>query len=709
MLLTTLALAADLRLHTSPGATVDVLPSVAPGRADFLIERNTENLREQVRVRFPEGIRSVRAIDLGGEWQVSVWLEAPYASVSVGAIDGGWIVSPQVQAPTEWVPSNGEYDIDALVGGTALTGQCEPTAIPLSPLSGRDRPFGLDAGGFEPGLPVWGVAEPATVSWEVLGSSRRAMIATSDRHDRALWTYRVASLHRELGQAREAAYYFGVASGLEAGDEGIAALQRAAMLIRTGRWQAARDAAREAHRQGAGDDGVIAVLAAAAMDAGSDDSVALARALSATAARPMPLLLAGALLARAHCDEESIPLFRLAAGRLGGESGAIARLFLSDALFLVGKPDSAASALSDVRVSALRPAWRGIPGVRGQLFAIAARSPDTWPSAEPGLVQAAGNRDVAAIDALHAIAQIRAAMGDTGGALASWGAVLDRRPELAQGVPGARLAAVWEERITTMLEEDRPFDAITLHAGSWRPFMVGKIVNLGLLDAVATAYDNAGLPDVALTTLRTLVGEGGRRGLDTRASGLAAARLYVRTERFAEALESTAWLRGQRVDTAERGAIALVEADAFGALHRDGEAEAALREAASIAETRAVAEVRLALRAADDDGCGAALPVLEGAAARPVEGVDDAFVHAVLARCLIAVGRESEAAAALAGEAGRTSDAAHGEFATYMAAHVSGDAAPAMLKDAVANSPTVWGALAREAAADAAFRKGRGE
>ena len=68
-----LAWGAELRLEPSLGATVQVLPPVAPARVDVLIHRNSENLRAQVRDPH-DGLRSARALDLGGDWVVTVWL-----------------------------------------------------------------------------------------------------------------------------------------------------------------------------------------------------------------------------------------------------------------------------------------------------------------------------------------------------------------------------------------------------------------------------------------------------------------------------------------------------------------------------------------------------------------------------------------------------------------------------------------------------------
>ena len=58
--------AVDLRLTPSPGATVEVLPSVSPGRMDVMVYRNQVDLRVQVEERGP-GIRSARATDIGGD------------------------------------------------------------------------------------------------------------------------------------------------------------------------------------------------------------------------------------------------------------------------------------------------------------------------------------------------------------------------------------------------------------------------------------------------------------------------------------------------------------------------------------------------------------------------------------------------------------------------------------------------------------------
>ena len=82
LLLATSALAAPLRLLPSPGATLQLLPTVQPGLAEVMVYDNTEDLRAQIKGQRFEGIRKIRATNMGGTDRKSTRLNSSHSSVS---------------------------------------------------------------------------------------------------------------------------------------------------------------------------------------------------------------------------------------------------------------------------------------------------------------------------------------------------------------------------------------------------------------------------------------------------------------------------------------------------------------------------------------------------------------------------------------------------------------------------------------------------
>lgn len=573
-------------------------------------------------------------------------------------------------------------------------GTCVAAAMPIGPLTGPDRRWGIESADAIDGTAVWAEAEPEIATWRALAQTRRALFGVEDPEARARLLYRCGAILRELGQAREAAWYFAQASDLHAGDGGSAALQRAAVLVETGRNEAAVDAARAAGRLGAPEDAIAEILVAAW--AASDDPAALpaARELLGLTARPLPTLLAAQVLSRHHCDSESILAYRRAAAALDGEAGAVARLGLADALLATGDPAGATSVLGDVRAAELRPSWRDLPRVRGQLLALVGERPSSWAAAEPGLAGSARDTGVAGLDALFLLGQVRERGSDPSGALSAYAMLVEREPLLAGGEPTKRATALWERRTVAFLQVGDTFSAMALHGGAWRPEMATHVDDLSLLVAVAEAYDRGGLTDAALDVLRTVVAERGARGEETVTTGVTVARLYLRAGRVQEALDSARWLAAQPLSPAERAEVALVEGEALALAGRTEEARRAFARADG---PRAALALGMLEEAAGR--CEVALPLLSA----HVATTDQAPAHGALARCLRAVGRDEDAAAAVLDAAGRSEPDAG--FSAYLAARLAGDAAPAVLRDAASATGGVWSALAREDAEHAAFRR----
>ena len=639
-----LAWGAELRLEPSLGATVQVLPPVAPARVDVLIHRNSENLRAQVRDPH-DGLRSARALDLGGDWVVTVWLASPTDTAEVLPEAGGWRVHAIPAPPRDVGEMPAAPTIEELHAGIEVPA-CPVAALPLTPLAGHDAIWGFDAHDFDADLPVWTEAEPpGPASWTAIALLRRVMPNTHAKRERSRLLYALGAMHRDLGQAREAAYYFDSAATLSAEGEGFAELQRAGALLQVRKWDAAVQAAWDAHDRGAPDESVVEILGIAAMADAGASGVAVGRALAAASPRPDLQMVAGTLLSRDHCTREAVVALRAAEAGLTGEPQQVARLLLTDALLLAGAPLDADDVLARVDTRQLRPQWQGLARARGRLLPMLLQTPDQWLASVPALQKASKGEAPDGAESLWLLGQIYEKLGEDRAALDAYGELVDRYHKLGDGSPGERLVHAWNARVAALLRMGRPVEAMGLHMAAWRPVMGRRMLEPGTLPDLAHAYADASLLDRALSVLQDVTEIQGRVGADSHATAVDVAALYLRMGRPQEALDATTWVLRAKVPPALAAPAMDLRAQAYAALAQATEARAAYTALLGDSTLGAHAGVQIGLLDAAAGQCAAAVTRL-GPLVDQVTGPEQAQARAARDRCLVAIGRAPEASAA---------------------------------------------------------------
>lgn len=566
-----IAAAAPLRIAAPPGATVEVLPSVEPGRVEILVHGGDRELQSLFRGAPADGVRTGRITDLGGHQVVTVWMQSPTDTLALLRVEEGWegVAVPLSKAPTH--------------SSRASPVECAGTpGTPLVPLRGADMVQDYPADTFVLTSPRWEAAEPSAVSWARVTALRAELFGREERAEpdpRAL--YELGAQHRELGHLREAVYYFDSAATAGA-PGGLAQIQRAGALLTLHAWSDARGAAEVAAKAGAPDHAALTVLATVSMLTGDPLPVSTGRALAQSLAAPEPSLLAGALLLRAGCWTEAAPVLERALP-MDGERGALARLLLADARLLAGDIDGADTVLGDLPADGAPAQWKGLARARTRLLALVRQSPNLWPAQVPTLERLAASPgrssadvrsgdDVEAAEALFLLGQIGDRLGNDDLALGALGSLIQLRRGLLAGEPGARLLAVWTRRVTGLLDDERDIDALATHLAAWRPGLTVHMTDPAPLAAVAAAYVRVGLYDEALDTLGVVAEVEGRRALDDRGTILSVAEIYRRIGRPTQALDALDFLATRRADPAIvvnaailRGRVLLDQGDVEGA------------------------------------------------------------------------------------------------------------------------------------------------
>ncbi|MES2640683.1 MAG: hypothetical protein V4850_14405 [Myxococcota bacterium] len=684
--------AAPLRIAAPPGATVEVLPPVEPGRVEILVHGGDRGLQTLFRGPPADGVRTGRVTDMGGHQVVTVWMRDPNDTLAIERVGEGW---EAVAVPVGPAPST--------------NAECVGTpGVPLVPLRGADMVHEFAPDTFVLAMPRWEAAEPVGASWERVTTLRSQLFGAglpeggAIATDRARALYELGAQHRDLGHLREAAYYFESAATAGAGGSqggsdsqagapaGVAELQRAGALLALHAWADARDAADVARKAGAPDAPVSSVLATVSLLTGDPAPAAIGRALAATTlspnSAPEPALLAGALLLRAGCWTEAAPVLERALAA-DGERGAMARLLLADARLLAGDPEGADIVLGDLPAATTPTRWSGLARSRTRLVALLRQSPNLWPAMVPTLERAAvlgarsgsdgsGAAEVEGTEALFLLGQIGERLGDDALALRAWGALVDRRRALLAGEPGVRLQAVWARTVGGQLAAGHDIDGLAAHIVAWRPGLTAHVTDPAPLAAVAAAYMRAGLDEEALHTLGVVAEVEGRRGLDDRATILAVAEIYRRTGRPTEALDTLDFLATRPPEPATvaragilRGRVLLDQGDVDGA-------RAAWTLVAGDVEGPAAGEarVRIALVDAEAGRCAAyvgvdgAAPVVDALALDPLPAdLSAGRVATARAACLATVGRIDESRTIAAQAVGKLTDPSTTAWAEVLA------------------------------------------
>lgn len=642
------ALAAPLRITPSPGATVEVLAVIDPGRVEVLVHKNTEDLRAQLGTEPLDGIRAWRVSDLGGEWLLTTWLSDPTATLVMTPENGVWTASTEPVGQVAMIDADQACDTEP---HTALT-----------PLHGKDMLHTFPADQFRPRMPRWSEAEVPEATWERISALRAHLDPTSARQ-----FYALGSMHRDLGHMREAAYYFGQAAKLGVPD-GLAVLQRASAQLAVGQWDAARASAADARAAGAEEEHVLEIEGYISLVTGDPDQTKTGRALANASTRAAPSLVAGALLLRSGCANEAETALIRAGNETDPSRAAMARLLLVDARLYGGDLRGAEQAIGEVSALHIPARWVPLLRARGRLLTLLRQSPDAWAAMVPELEEASHKPDDEGSESLWLLGQIGQLLGDSRLVLDSWGELVDRHRDFIAGEPGKRLADAWVARVRTLLSEDRELDALAMHAGVWRAGLLQHIVDPAPLRTLAAIDEKYGLYEPALDLMRASAQVEGQQGLDDRATILTIARLYWRSGRTDEAGETLDFLATRKPDPAFGARATLLRA----ALSEDADnLEAARTLYGSVtapAAEAAEARLRLAMLNSHTDHCAEAIPVF---ASKP-DPLPDAISAAQLAddeaRCLANLERPTDAEAAAAQAVAALADPDAAAFAARLAA-----------------------------------------
>ncbi|MEC7241592.1 MAG: tetratricopeptide repeat protein, partial [Myxococcota bacterium] len=387
-----------------------------------------------------------------------------------------------------------------------------------------------------------------------------------------------------------------------------------------------------------------------------------------------------------------------------------ALLNLGDALFAHGD------------IPGAREAWRyvGTDGELGDILYLrqhmthlVEQGPREWAGAVPKLYIEAKKRDRAGAEAGYLLAQIAEALGDTAGAAEHLASLLDRQSWIVEfsDVP-ERLWRIISRRLSLLQRQGRSLEQVAFYRDYYRTKLRGFVDDTTQLEGVAAAYEELGLYGYALNVQREVFTIHSQQEVENIPSLLHLVRLYVKTGRPLEALETTAYMRRIRGFREARAPVAIYEGRSYEALEDFDKAKASYETAMANPEFRMEAVGRLALMYAGDDRCAEALPGLqELASALPGQAPDDILdgrVHIALARCLLSEGRPEEALAAAADGAGRSDDELHKRYATYLAAiaaREAGSPVEPMYQDALESYDDLWASLGQEAVEDAQFEQ----
>ncbi len=689
----------SLVMRISEGAEVEVLPAAQPGQAEFLVRANTVDLRAQVSEPTVTGMRAARASDLGGAWLVVVALDDPATHLQVDRHDTTLVVEVRAGGDHTPLAAIDAPSIAALLSGEVEAPTCVRVRLPLEPLVGAEMRYGIKPADYTPTLPRWTKAEPATVDWEQVATWRERTWVARTAKETAYFSYKLGALFRELGHAREAAYYFGAAA--ESGGAGWEVpIQRAAAWLSVGRYSEALQAADAAWRMGAPDDAVLEVIGVVSLATGSPPRAAVGRALAVSTGRAEPLVLAGALMLEDMCPAEAQTALAAAVGRLDPARDVTARLLLTDAYIATGNLKEASMSLGEGTGGT--PEQLGLRRARSRLLSLLRESTAKWSEFVPLLERAGSEYTPEGADSLHLAAQVQLALGDDRSAIEAWSLLLARHRLSPEGAAGRRLLDTLVARVDRLLAQDRVVDAVSLYEAIWRPEFLPLLRDPETLRALSDAYLSLGLPRKALSLAQDVWSVEGRDGRDDRATTLGLARLYAALGEDDEALETVSFLRTARtVEPAVLGELLLIEGTVYEHRGDHARARAAFEGASAVPATAGAGRASRAVLDAEQGDCARALPDLATAVKEPTYGT--AANLALLSTCYAREGSTGLAALAARTASKEALDPGFRDWITFVADRLSGETADVSGPSTSAGPAGMWDRLRAENHAQVAY------
>lgn len=696
--------AAPLRLTPGAGADLQLLPTIQPGLAEVMAYEVTEDLRAQLKDRRFEGIRKIRATNMGAHtWVINMVLDRPDTSLQLQVEKGVWTGIVSKKGPADHLYTEAPSFLE-LAKNPEQAHDCKAPRLPVTPLVGDDMSYGLDPADFVPRLPRWQEAEPAESNWQAVSDLRAALFVRHEKAQLAERYYRLGALHRDLGHAREAAYYFSIARD-KGGERGLIELQRAGALLSANQWDAARTAAWNAWKLGAPDDSVLEVLGVIALATHHPNAGSTALVMAHTTARPDSLALAGAMLLEAGCPQEAIPILRTAGRYLNRRDplkAAQSRLMLVDALILSGQMETAAEVLGDLTEKDLPPEQAGVLRARNRLLTLLRLTPDKWASMIPGLNTLRNQLGAEAAESLYLLGQIEEWLGEDREAIDAYLNLVDHHRHLAEGAPAKRLVAAWTRQNKKMLEEGKEIDAMKLHTAIWRPAFAEMVEDAEGILQLAGAYRSVGLQYRSMNLLGLAAEVQGRKKEDDQHTILQIAELYLEMKHPDLAADALEVLQSRSLTSESVGKMQVLQ----GRIAEGEEARKIWLEASKNPAVTTEALARIAMMDALNGVCNldpmaAALesPELSG---RLGEGV----LRTLYARCLGQSGNAEGSAVAGFNAAQKLSDPDSRRYAGWLSANAAEAAKVAPPGDpAEVDPPDIWTLLSREEKQQGEFKE----
>jgi len=718
----TLPDAGRLVFELTEGAQAEVMPQVKPRRYEVVVRGNMKDLDAQLKGR------SVLFLDVGDAWSVGsgTWLmefetSRPDIELTLERRDGQMILSfepgaPRIRQPAAEVPT-----VEALLSGAL---QRDPAKRPRRALGALDgeAAYRLDPDRYPAGFTAWEPELPRSwegelltprgdEDWWEIDRYRQVITETNKPNLESYGLYRLGMAHLNLGFPREAAAYLDrvvTSDGAWPGAPTQLARARAAWTV--GRWDEARDRCADAAAAGARDAEVLECLGIVSLETSDPAPSETGRALAAATGRPEALLLAAQLLQRDHRHQEALRLLSEASLSLEGDLRTIALINLGDTFYALGHNEQAREAWRDAGadVEAAR-----LTALRQRMRHLTQEGVDTWLDSVPDLYKVMTREDRAGAEARYLLAQIAATFDDLDGAIEHLAALVDDHGSVIEGsdVP----AQLWELLDRRFRQLDKAGDSLKI-AALYREFYRREVKTVvddtAGLEAVTKAFESLGLFEEALDVQREVFAVHTRLERDEPEALVTLARLYVLSNRPAEALRTLDYLEEvlPGLSGPARGEALLVEASVHYAEERLEEAIRVYRQAERFPATRARASARLALIEAEAGYCDQALPrltsLIRDSEGEEVREIAEGRVHLALARCLLEAGRPEEAMVAAREGAGRTNDEVSRRYATWMVAEAARQAGldGGMATDALKASDDLWAALGEDAEADDALR-----
>ncbi|MFH1469874.1 MAG: hypothetical protein ABIO70_36155 [Pseudomonadota bacterium] len=690
-----------LAVRVGEQASVQTFRQASPGLVHFMVQGCATDLLAVLDGRAAGGIQEIDVVAVGERtWYVMAKLEDKGDTLSLDLHDGRLELRAVPREEAAAAPAAPISTAAELLSG-AVTRRASSAPAGLHFLWGDALLPGIDPAAYQPDLPVFA---PATgpASWGELDHQRQLLLETGSRRVRAEAAYALGWGYLKLGFLREARYYFDqLPAYADVFDPRVIALTRTRMAVVSQDWDGARARLAEAVEAGATPEQVLETLALVSLATSEPPPEATAHALLESSNRPECWLLAAELLQRDGLFAASRQVLEGLEARLPSALAPAAALRRGDALLVAGELDAALRAYQEAPEEAA--------SIRRLQVMLLQRPTTAWPQTIPDLRRAALGDGREAAEAAYLLAQVHGLFGENTSAMADLGELDRRFPDLFARSDGtARQLALYAETVRRLAEQRRWVETAALHREVWTRTLLAASSDHRPLLTVADAFEAVGLPEQARRALGDAFYILSRENGDDPVLVFRLARLYADAGRHPEALETLAYLERHPLPASYRGQRAMLSGRIRLSLGQEEEASRAFVAAALQPGTRDEAQIALALMDAEAGRCAQAIPSLQRLLMpdRKLVQRTESLPYLALARCLMAEGRASEAAAVAREAAGRIDSPADAREASYLAHDPSAaDPGATMHRNALLAEPDVWARLGAEDIEDHRFEQ----